>query len=240
MRDFLIVAGALALLAAACGDSSSDTTIPAALPTAPGASGFTNLVDNQYFPLPIGATWMYENVEDDTVERIDVTVTPDAKTVDGFEVVVVRDVVTVDGDLKEDTVDWYAQDSGGNVWYVGEDTAEYENGEVVSTAGAWEAGVDGAQAGIMMYADPAAHVGEAYYQEFYAGEAEDKAQVVRVGETVTVPAGTFENVIVIREWNPLEPGVVEEKYVAPGVGVVLEVVVEGGNERAELISYSTG
>jgi hypothetical protein len=109
---------------------------------------------------------------------------------------------------------------------------------VVSTAGSWESGVDGARPGVIMWADPMSHTGEVYYQEFYEGEAEDKAEVLRIDDSLTVAAGTFDNVLVTREWDPLEPGVTELKYYAPGVGLILEEIEEGGEARIELISYS--
>lgn len=190
-------------------------------------------VDHPYLPLTPGQRWVYEGMEDDEVERVEVTVTSDRKEIMGISAIVVRDTVTVDGDLVEDTYDWFAQDRDGNVWYLGEDSKEYEDGEVVSTAGSWQAGVDGAQAGIVMQAEPT--VGQAYRQEYYPGEAEDLAEVVRQGESASVPAGEFDDVLVIKEWNPLEPDVVEEKYYAPGVGLILEVVVEGGDGQVELL-----
>ena len=137
-------------------------------------------------------------------------------------------------ELVEDTYDWYAQDHEGNVWYFGEETAEYEDGEIVSTAGAWEAGVDGALPGIAMEADPT--VGDSYRQEYYPGEAEDMAEVVQTGVSEEVAFGAFDDLIVIEEWTPLEPEVVEEKSYALGVGVVLETTVQGGSGRIELIS----
>jgi hypothetical protein len=146
--------------------------------------------------------------------------------------------VTVDGELVEDTYDWYAQDVDGNVWYMGEETAEYENGEVVSTAGAWEAGVDGALPGIVMLSEPEA--GDAYRQEYYPGEAEDMAEVARLGVSEEIAGETLEDLVVIEEWTPLEPEVIEEKSYASGVGVVLEEVVEGGSGRIELVSYTPG
>ena len=121
-----------------------------------------------------------------------------------------------DGNLTEKTFDYYAQDKKGNVWYFGEDTKEYENGKVVSTKGSWEAGVDGAKPGFIMQADP--KVGETYRQEYYEGEAEDMAKVLSLSESVTVPYGSFDQVLVTKEWTPLEPGLVEHKYYAPGVG----------------------
>jgi hypothetical protein len=201
-------------------------------------SDFVTGIDNPWLPLIPGSTWVYESVGGEGVERIEVVVLDETREVMGIPATVVRDTVTVDGELVEDTYDWYAQDIDGNVWYMGEETAEYEDGEVISTAGAWEAGVDGALPGIVMLADPT--VGDAYRQEYYPGEAEDMAEVVRVGVAAELADGSFENLIVIEEWTPLEPEVVEEKSYASGVGVVLEEVVEGGSGRIELVSHTRG
>jgi len=149
----------------------------------------------------------------------------------GVECVVVRDTAWEGGELIERTFDWYAQDQEGTVWYFGEDTKEYRNGKVTSTGGSWEAGVDGAQPGIIMQANPKA--GLSYRQEYYEGEAEDKAQVVSVNESVTVPYGSFDHVLKTKEWTPLEPGLVEHKYYAPGVGQV------GASEGLNLVDVKT-
>lgn len=199
------------------------------------AADFVDEIDNPYLPLLPGTSWVYEGIEDGEIERIEVEVTDERREVMGISAIVVRDTVYEDGELIEDTYDWFAQDAAGNVWYLGEDSREFEDGELVSTAGSWEAGVDGALPGIIMPADP--HVGAAYRQEFYAGEAEDMAEVIRVGASETVPFGSFDGLLVIEEWNPLEPDVVEEKYYAAGVGLVLEVKVRGGAGRAELIEH---
>jgi hypothetical protein len=122
------------------------------------------------------------------------------------------------------------------VWYLGEDTKEYEDGEVVSTEGSWEAGVDGAQPGIVMPADPT--VGFAYRQEYYAGQAEDMGEIIEVGDTVDVPAGRYENVVTTRDWTPLEPEKIEEKQYAEGVGTVHEQLVAGGEEVLELVEFT--
>ena len=241
-KRLLIATGvALAIVAAACSDdSSSDTTIPAVLPEFGGAEDFVEGIDNPYWPAVPGSRWVYEGVDEGEVEVIEVTVLDDTRDIGGITATIIRDTVEIDGELAEDTYDWYGQDTSGNVWYLGEDSTEYENGEAVSTAGSWETGVDGAVPGIIMYADLESQVGEAYFQEFYEGEAVDKAVIEETGATVTVAAGTFEDVVVIREWNPLEPGKFENKYLAPGVGVVLEEVVEGGEGRVELISFEPG
>ena len=133
----------------------------------------------------------------------------------------------------EDTFDWYAQDRAGNVWYLGEQTREFENGRVVSTEGSFEAGVDGAQAGIAMPARP--RVGCRYRQEDYAGHAEDRGGVFSLREQVTVPTGHYTDVVMTRETNPLEPRVLEYKFYARGVGQVLAVDISGGDGREELI-----
>jgi hypothetical protein len=199
-------------------------------------ANFVAEIDNPLWPLPAGAQWVYDGDDDGETEHIEVTVTDEQKEILGIPVTVVRDTVSdADGNVVEDTRDFYAQDQDGNVWYMGEDTAEYENGEVTSTHGSWEAGVDGALPGIVMPADPA--VGDTYRQEYFKGEAEDLAEVIRTGETVTVASGTYDNVVVTREWNPLDPDVVEEKYYAPGVGVVMETKVQGGDGRIELTEY---
>jgi hypothetical protein len=197
-------------------------------------ANFVTTIDNPYFPLVPGTTYTYKGETEDGLEEIKVFVTDETKEILGVTCVVVRDTVTVDGELVEDTYDWYAQDKAGNVWYMGEDSKEYEDGEVVSTEGSWEAGVDGAKPGIIWQANP--QVGESYRQEYYAGEAEDMAEVVSLNESVTVPNGSY-NTIQTKEWTPLEPGVLEYNYYASGVGAVLEVNPETG-ERVELVNIS--
>ena len=199
---------------------------------------FGGPIDNPYFPLVPGARWVYDVSTPTGPERIVVEVTHDTKEVLGIDAVVVRDTVSKDGALVEDTFDWYAQDTAGNVWYLGEDTKEYENGVAVNTKGSWEAGVDGAQPGIVMKAHP--RVGATYRQEFYKGEAEDRARVLSVSESASVSFGTFERDIVkTKDITPLQPGLVEHKYYARDIGVVLEIDVKGGSERVELVEHTT-
>jgi hypothetical protein len=130
---------------------------------------------------------------------------------------------------------WYAQDAEGNIWYLGEDTTEYEDGELKDTEGSWEAGVDGAQPGILLPADP--KVGMTYRQEYYEGEAEDAAEVLSLDETANVPYGDFDHVLMTRDFTPLTPDLVEQKFYARGVGLVLAVTVSGGSDREELLSF---
>ena len=168
-------------------------------------------------------------------KRVEVTVLDRTATILGIEAVVVHDVVTQGGDLVEDTYDWYAQDAKGNVWYLGEDTKEYENAKVVSTEGSWKAGVDGAQPGIIMPAEPTS--GTAFRQEYYAGQAEDRARILSVRERAEVPFGTFGSVVMTKDTTPLKPSVLEYKFYAKGVGPVLVLGVSGGSSREELVSF---
>ena len=195
-------------------------------------------VDNPYFPLDPGTVLRYEGQSDGEREVVTIRVTDQTKEIMGVTAVVVRDTVEVAGKVTEDTFDWYAQDIDGNVWYMGEDTKEYEDGKVVSTEGAWEAGVNGALPGVIMPARP--EVGLAYTQEHYAGEAEDKGRIVALGEHVTVPFGSFDEVLVTEDWTPLEPKIREHKSYAPGIGVVFEEIVRGAEGVLRLVEVRQG
>jgi hypothetical protein len=199
---------------------------------------FTTKIDNPYWPMAPGDRWVYrETGEGEPELRVEVTVTDKTKTIaNGIEARVVHDVVTKNGQLVEVTDDWYAQDRAGNVWYLGEDTAEYENGKVTTRSGSFEAGVDGAQPGIIMPANP--RDGLAYRQEYYEGEAEDKAEVLSTDEKAEVPFGYFEGALLTKDLVPLEPKVSEYKLYARDVGPVLTVKTSGGSGREELISYT--
>ncbi len=190
-------------------------------------------VTNPFLPMPIGASWTSEADGEDGLETIEVSVTADAKNVWGVDAVVVRDTAYLDGVISEDTWDWFAQDSDGNVWYLGEETQEYENGVAGSRAGSWEAGVDGALPGIVMLAEPT--VGQSYRQEYYKGEAEDYGTVVSLDESVSVPAGDFEHCIKIHEGSVVDPEADEMKYYCEGVGNVL---VEEEDVNEELVTSS--
>jgi hypothetical protein len=189
---------------------------------------FTTTVDNTYFPLPPGMTTTFR----DGNERVVVTVTASTRVVMGVTTVVVRDQ-EFDGDqLIEDTEDWYAQDGEDNVWYFGESTAECRDSAVTSQAGSWEAGVDGAQPGIVMLGQP--KVGDYYRQEYYRGHAEDVARVREVGATMIVGDTTYTNVLVTEDFSALEPEVLEHKGYAPEVGLIREgPPSEGGAQLTE-------
>jgi hypothetical protein len=254
MRHFrqitaLVGTAALALGVAACG-GSAESAGPAAQSGLPQGSepanldpaDFTTEIDNPYWPMSPGSKWVYR--ETDTVggrEKVVVEVTDETKIIaNGIEARVVRDTVTEHGVPVEITDDWFAQDSAGNIWYLGEWVTNYEKGKVVDHSGSFEAGVDGAEAGIAMPADPVA--GMTYRQEYYEGEAEDKAAVITVGEEqVQVRYGYFnKDVLMTRDLVPLEPKVQELKFYAPGVGPLLSVHTDGTGGRGELVSYTPG
>ncbi len=254
------VAAAILLLATACTDdttttpdsetsetptasatpsaSATSSAAPAGLPTeiptpSPDPADFVDAIDNPYLPLVPGTRWVYEAGSDGAEERIVVTVTDRTRVVAGVTATVVRDrVTTADGQLVEDTFDWFAQDVEGNVWYLGEDTTAFEDGKP-NPEGSWEAGVDGAMAGVVMPARP--QVGDSYAQEFYQGEAEDRGEVLALDATVTVPYGSYQDVLKTKDTTPLEPGLVEHKYYARGIGVVYEEDVTGGDDRVRLV-----
>jgi len=200
-------------------------------------SDFVAAVDNVYFPLFPGRVLRYSQTGPDGASSVEVTVMADTKNILGVKCVVVHDVVrTANGDLAEDTYDWYAQDKTGNVWYFGEDTRSYEGGAVVTTKGTWQAGVAGARPGIVMEAAP--KLGDTYRQEYLAGVAEDRADILSLTESVSVAYGTLANCLMTKDYSTLEPAKVEHKYFYPGVGQVLAVMVSGGTEREELISVT--
>jgi hypothetical protein len=232
---------ALTLLVAGCGGSDEGSDLPQGSERVElDPADFTTEIDNPYWPMAPGTRWVYRETDSEGArQRVVVTVTDRTKRIaNGVEARVVRDVVTENGQFVEVTDDWYAQHADGNIWYLGEDTTEYENGKPISKSGSFEAGVDGAQAGIIMPAEP--EPGLSYRQEHYAGEAEDEGEIVSLDEQAEVPFGHFRNALMTRDTNPLEPKVLEFKFFARGVGPVLAVSVSGGSDREELLSYTKG
>lgn len=259
MHKPIIFAFVTAVALAGCGSTSSTSaptgetgpignSSPAAAPSPPDwtvsliqnryapkvdPAQFTDKITNTYFPLVPGTVMVYEGKRDGVPLRIELTVTNETKDIFGVKAVVVRDIVT--GALEERTSDWYAQDAAGNVWYFGEDTKEYTNGVVSSTAGSWEAGVDGALPGIIMQADPVQ--GAAYRQEYRPTVAEDVALIKQLGASAEVPAGRYSDVLVTNDRDLLDLNKDEDKYFAPGVGLVkLGGLVNGHREDVWLIS----
>jgi hypothetical protein len=191
-------------------------------------------IDNKYFPLKPGTTFIYEGTKEGERQSDQFIVTNRTKDVDGITARVVRDNAYEKGKLVEFTDDWFAQDNNGNVWYMGEFTTEVETN---STEGSWEAGVKGGKPGIFMEAKP--QLGDTYQQEFSKGIAEDRAEIVSLTDSVCVPYGCFKNVLETRETTPIEPGVEEHKFFAPGVGDIKEQLFSGGSEILELTKITT-
>ena len=201
---------------------------------------FTTEIDNPYWPMKPGTRWTYGEVDatgDDL--RATVVVTSGTKEIaNGITARVVRDTVFRGEEIIEDTFDWYAQDAAGAIWYLGEDTAEFEDGEIVSREGSFEAGVDGALPGIIVPADP--EPGMRYRQEYYAGQAEDNGEVLSTQAMADAPVGHFTDVLLTWDTITIEPDVAELKFYAPGVGPVLVLGVAGGPAaREELIAMDT-
>jgi hypothetical protein len=242
-----VSAALLPALLVACGGSSEDSsTAGSATNTFPQSSepanldpaDFTTQIDNPYFPLPVGAQWVVRVTnQEGTVQRQAITVTNETKPIaDGVTARVVNDVVNEGGKPVEITKDWYAQDKEGNVWYFGEDTTEIHPNGKRDSSGSFEAGVDGADAGIAMLAQPTA--GQTYREEYYAGHAEDRSRVLALDQQAEVPFGHFQDVLLTEDYTPVEPNVLELKMYAPGIGQVLAQTVSGGSEREELISFT--
>ncbi|HZB07885.1 MAG TPA: hypothetical protein VE525_02105 [Rubrobacter sp.] len=270
MRGVAALALAMSLaVAGACGPSTKEEKASAAKDKSPGRSAksvssatsgasnrgdlpqgrepvqldpadFSVSIDNPYWPMSPGTKWVYSETDTKgTNQKVVVEVTDQTKMIaNGIEARVVRDTVTENGAPVEITDDCYAQDKAGNIWYLGEHVTNYKNGKVVGHGGSFEAGVDGAQPGIAMPADP--DPGLSYRQEYYKGEAEDKAAVITIGEEqVQVPLGYFDKgVLMTRDLVPTEPKVQELKFYAPNVGPLLSVHTDGDGSRAELMSYS--
>jgi hypothetical protein len=226
---------------AGCGSSSgskpaANTPVTQAMGH-PAGTRFVSSVDNPWFPLKPGTTLVYRGVKDGKPSRDVVTVEHATRTIEGVRCTVVTDLLYESGKLEERTTDWYAQDTAGNVWYFGEQTAElYPDGRVKNTSGTWQSGVKGAQAGIYLPANP--RVGQTGRQEYYKGEAEDHFQVLRLEASVKVPFIVTKRALLTKEWTPLEPGVLDHKYYVRGVGTVLEQSVKGPVERNLLVSVT--
>jgi hypothetical protein len=238
-RRFMLGVGGLAIGGQVTRAAAQSTPV-AGTPYAPeiDPANFTTKIDNPFLPLMPGMRWMYEGEADGVKQVNTVVVTSDTKALMGVTCVAVHDTVEEQGDVTEDTIDWYAQDTDGNVWYFGEDTKELTKGKVTSTEGSWQAGKDGAQPGIAMQAKPKPN--GSYRQEYLAGEAEDMAKVIKRGARKSVPFGTYTDVLVTEEWTPLEPGVRERKYYAQEVGMISSKITKGGDEHFELTTFESG
>jgi hypothetical protein len=249
---------ALAVLAAGCGSSSNQSSPTAPAPTAASRASASDLapihgpyapkidpanfvatIDNRYFPLLPGTGFHYRGVAENgkTPQTDDMLVTRQTKTILGVKCTVVRDTVSQRGKPIEHTLDWYAQDKQGNVWYMGEDTRELQRGKFVKADDSWQAGVAGAKPGIIMPGNP--KQGDAYRQEYYPRFAMDQARVLGPGGRVTVPNGSYPRTLLTVETAPtLDPGVSERKWYVAGLGDVKEHTVSGNHEEIVLVSVT--
>ena len=260
-KNMMIAVSALVLLggcgssggsdnASTSGSTSADaptpeSTGPSALAPVHGAyspqidpANFVSAVDNRYLPYKPGMRWHFTGVaENGTTPQVDDEfVTDKTKRILGVDCTVVRDTVTSRGKPVERTFDWYAQDKQGNVWYFGEDARDYKHGQFIKASDSWISGVDGAQPGIAMPADP--QPGDAYRQEYYPKHAEDQALVLKGAPAVKVPYASFRQSLTTVERTATEPGVRERKYYALGVGEIKEEVVRGSREQIQLVGFS--
>ena len=194
---------------------------------------FTTRIDHPYWPMRPGTVWHLVEKDDGETQRVTITVTRDTTLIAGIEARIVHDVVRAGGRVVEDTLDWYAQDTTGSIWYLGEDTRAYDEDGSVSTEGSWQHGVDGAFAGVLLPARP--RPGCSYREEYRSGEAEDRAVVLALSEAVTVPAGSFRRLLHTANTTPLEPTLLENKFYARGVGPVLEVDLSPSFSSAVLV-----
>jgi hypothetical protein len=234
---------AVALTGVAGAASAGQTPGPIKSGAGPGwpatlsPSDFVRHVDNPYFPLKPGSKWRYKGNKDGTRMTDRLRATHRTKTILGVKTTVVHDVILMHGRPEEVTNDFYAQDRHGNVWYFGEATKELDrHGHIVSTEGSFKAGVDGARAGLYIPGHP--KVGDTARQEFYVGQAEDHFKVLDLKAHVSVPFVSTNKALRTKEWTPLEPNVVDNKYYVRGVGTVREIAVKGPVERLELVSFT--
>ncbi len=170
---------------------------------------FAAQIDHPYWPMRPGTTWHYVERNASETQHATVRVTHRTKLIKGVRARVVRDIVRSGGEVVEDTRDWYAQDSGGSVWYLGEATAAYENGQIVSHAG--------------------------LLPRRYWVAAEDRALILSRREAIKTPTGFHRHMLHTSNSTPLERSVLENKFYARGIGPVLEIDLSPSFSRAVLV-----
>jgi hypothetical protein len=235
MKRITILIASCILLSGAC-KKNNQRTIDAGYNPDTSPSLFTNStqITNAYYPVVAGKKYIYEGQTKDGLEHIEEQRLSTSKTILGISCVVVNFKAFLGGKLIEEAWDWYAQDNAGNLWYFGEAVDNYNlDGSLKDHAGSWEAGVDGAKPGMIMPANPQA--GMKYREEYYFNHAEDQAEITARGLSVTIPFGTYNNCISTKNYTDLEPGVIENKFYAPGIGLIKEINVND-NEEVRLIA----
>jgi len=235
-RAGVLLGVATVATAVTCGAGGATAATPPPQQYAPviTPADFVREVTNPYYPLKPGTTFIYRGREKAGTSLNRYAVTRDTKTILGVPCVVIRDKLSLNGRLIEDTQDWYAQDKRGDVWYFGEATTQLKDGAVLGHVGSWQAGVQGAQPGIIMPAHP--RLGQPYRQEYRKGVAEDMAKALSLAMSATVPYGSFHAVWVMREWSAIDPAAAEDKYYAPGVGFV-KLTAAGESQKLVQIAH---
>jgi len=245
MGSGLVLAIATVLGACGGGDDGKSQVSDRGLPQGSEPSNikpadFSTTIDNPYLPMRPGDRWVYDETDTEGGKsRVVVTVTGRTKKIaNGVVARVVHEVVSEDGERVEITDDWFAQDKGGNVWFFGNQSRDYENGKP-GPRGGFEAGVDGAEAGVAMAADPVP--GLRFRNEYFKGDAEDRSEIVTVGkEKAETAAGFFTKLVMVRETAPPEPKLQEFKFYARGTGIVLTINTDSPGARAELVKFTRG
>ncbi len=225
------------LLLSACAEARPGRSAEPAAEEAFNAQDFSEptRITNPYYPLVPGTKFIFEGHKKNIPSRVETLVTSETKVVNGVTTVVILDKVFEAGQLVEETVDWFAQDKRGNVWYLGEYATDYQNGRVEGHEGSWEAGVKGTRPGIVMPASP--QIGRAYHQEYAPRVAEDRTKVIKLDDSLCVPLRCFQgNVLVTEDWSPLNQREVVNKYYASGVGLIRSVTIKGDPEKLDLVA----
>ena len=228
--------GAVAIVAAVPALSAPPGSTNSCPKPPPLPNQWASQIDNPYVPLTPGTTLTYRGKVDGKTVTDVFAVTHATKQIEGVTATVIHDQVFQGSQLLEDTFDWFAQDANGNVWYFGEDTKELDHGTVISTEGSWQAGVNKANAGIFMPANPA--VGDFFKQEDAKNVAEDCTRIVDLGASVATPYVSSNDALKTEEFSLLEPGVLDNKYYVKGIGNVAERTVQGGNDVLNLVSVT--
>jgi hypothetical protein len=242
-KTFGVMAALAALTALTVGTAQAAVGKNASAPKASHFGHNSSLITNPWFPLARGSVYVYDGQKDGKQARDVMTVTRKTKSITGIRAAVVADRLFLNDQLAERTTDWYAQDKRGTVWYLGEKTAELNaSGKATSTEGSFLNGRDGAKGGIFMPAHP--QVGQAFQQESFKGQAEDRFRILSLATSITTPAASSQSAMLTEETTPLEPGVVDHKYYVQGIGTVKEQQVAGAQpgqaEVTQLVSFTPG
>jgi hypothetical protein len=176
----------------------------------PAHGPFSLTIDNEFSPLPVGMVQVLE----DSASKVQISVLDQTETVAGVITRVVEEREWENGVLAEVSRNFFVQAPDGTVCYYGEEVDDYKNGKIVGHDGAWRAGVGQNKPGVIMPAQPA--MGQIYQQEVAPGVAMDQAEHVAIGQSFTTPAGTFHDVLLVKETPP------STKRYQRGIGLIFD------------------